>query len=63
MKNDLSQAKKLIKECRKSQNPYLDLGYCGITQLKELPELFECTPYGASLQLVPHAFHTQPPAH
>lgn len=42
MKNDLSQAKKLIQECKKSQNPYLDLGYCGITKLKELPELFEC---------------------
>jgi len=41
--NDLSQARKLIKECRKTQNPYLDLGNCGITDLSELPELFECT--------------------
>ncbi|MBT3210367.1 MAG: hypothetical protein HN704_15915 [Bacteroidetes bacterium] len=41
--NDLSQAKKLIKNCKESQNPHLDLGRCGITDLNELPELFECT--------------------
>ena len=41
--NDLTQARKLIKECRETQNPYLDLGKCGITDLGELPELFECT--------------------
>ncbi|MCL1936911.1 MAG: hypothetical protein FWF52_00765 [Candidatus Azobacteroides sp.] len=43
MKNDLTQARKLIKECKDTQNPYLDLGNCGITDLEELPELFECT--------------------
>jgi len=41
--NDLTQAKKLVKKCLDTQNPYLDLGNCGITDLKELPELFECT--------------------
>ena len=40
--NDLTQARKLIKECKDTQNPYLDLGNCGITDLEELPELFEC---------------------
>ena len=40
--NDLTQARKLIKECQETQNPYLDLGKCGITDLNELPELFEC---------------------
>jgi len=40
--NDLTQARKLIKECQETQNPYLDLGNCGISDLKELPELFEC---------------------
>ena len=40
--NDLTQAKKLIKDCQDTQNPYLDLGKCGITNLNELPELFEC---------------------
>ncbi|NOQ25654.1 MAG: GTP-binding protein [Bacteroidales bacterium] len=42
IKNDLSQARKLIKECQKTQNSYLDLGKCGITNLNDLPELFEC---------------------
>ena len=41
--NDLTQAKKLIKECKETKSPYLDLGKCGITDLSELPELFECT--------------------
>ena len=41
--NDLSQARKLIKDSLNTQNPYLDLGRCGITDLKELPELFDCT--------------------
>lgn len=41
--NDLTQARELIKECRKTKNPYLDLGSCGITNLNELPELFKCT--------------------
>ena len=40
--NDLTQARRLIKECQETQNPYLDLGYCGITDLTELPELFKC---------------------
>ena len=40
---NLTQARKLIKECRDTQNPYLDLGKCGIRNLKDLPELFECT--------------------
>ena len=41
--NDLTQAKRLIKECQETQNPYLDLGRCGITDLNDLPELFECS--------------------
>ena len=40
--NNLSQARKLIKECKETQNPHLDLGNCGITNLNDLPELFEC---------------------
>ena len=40
--NDLTQARALIKECREKRNPYLDLGRCGITDLNDLPELFEC---------------------
>ena len=28
--NDLTQARKLIKECLSTQNPHLDLGNCGI---------------------------------
>ncbi|MGH1386616.1 hypothetical protein, partial [Kordia sp.] len=39
----VSQAKKLIKECLESQTTYLDLGNCGITNLGDIPELFECT--------------------
>ena len=42
MKNDLTQAKGLIAECLHTQNTYLDLGNCGITDLTDLPELFEC---------------------
>lgn len=30
-KNDLRNVKRLIKECQETQNPYLDLGNCGIT--------------------------------
>ena len=41
--SDLTQAKKLIKECHETHNPHLDLGKCGITDLNKLPELFECT--------------------
>ncbi|MFT4927460.1 MAG: hypothetical protein ACI8WB_003567, partial [Phenylobacterium sp.] len=36
------QAKALIAACKKNQDPYLDLGNCGITDLHDLPELFEC---------------------
>ncbi|MEK6478163.1 leucine-rich repeat domain-containing protein [Catalinimonas sp. 4WD22] len=42
MNNDLTQARKLIKACQETQNPYLDLGNCGITDLDDIPELFEC---------------------
>jgi hypothetical protein len=41
--DNLAQARKLIKDCQETQNPYLDLGRCGITDLNDLPELFECT--------------------
>jgi Leucine-rich repeat (LRR) protein len=41
--NDLTKARRLIKECKETQNPYLDLGRCGITDLNDLLELFECT--------------------
>ncbi|MCA9734544.1 leucine-rich repeat domain-containing protein, partial [candidate division KSB1 bacterium] len=41
--NDRTQANRLIRECQETQNPYLDLGNCGITDLGDLPELFECT--------------------
>jgi hypothetical protein len=41
--NDLTQARTLIKECQENHNAYLDLGNCGITDLKDLSELFECT--------------------
>jgi small GTP-binding protein len=39
----LEQARQLVKECLTTQNPYLDLGNCGLTDLGQLPELFECT--------------------
>ena len=41
--DDLKKAKKLIKKCQETKNFYLDLEKCGITDLNELPELFECT--------------------
>jgi internalin A len=41
--NNLTQARALIKECQENQSPYLDLGNCGITDLNNLPKLFECT--------------------
>jgi hypothetical protein len=31
--NDLTQAGKLIKKCQETQNPYLNLEKCGITNL------------------------------
>ena len=40
--NDLTQARKLIRECQETQNPYLELGNCGISDLSELSELFKC---------------------
>jgi hypothetical protein len=52
MKNDLSQARKLIKENLKTKNPYLDLGNCGITNLGDLPELFECTHLKTLIQAI-----------
>jgi hypothetical protein len=36
------QARRLIAENQRTQNPYLDLGYCGLTDLTTLPELFDC---------------------
>jgi Leucine-rich repeat (LRR) protein len=39
----MEQARRLIAENLRTQNPYLDLGNCGLTDLRELPELFECT--------------------
>lgn len=44
-KNDpagLAHAKKLIKECLETQATFLDLGNCGLRDLSELPELWEC---------------------
>jgi len=32
--NDLTQARKLIKECQETQNPYLDLGRYGIRNIR-----------------------------
>jgi len=42
MSNDLNQARTLIQECLKTKDIYLDIGNCGITDLDDLPELFEC---------------------
>jgi GTPase SAR1 family protein len=42
MRNDLELAKKLIADCQKNKDPYLELGNCGITDLNALPELFKC---------------------
>lgn len=36
-------ARELIAECQRTQSTYLDLGNCGLTDLNEIPELFECT--------------------
>ena len=35
-------ARRLIAENLETKNPYLDLGNCGLTDLNEVPELFEC---------------------
>ena len=40
---DLFHAKNLIAACLNNQTTYLDLGNYGITNLGDLPELFECT--------------------
>ena len=42
-KEGLALARKRIKECIDTQNPFLDIGNCGLVDLEELPELFECT--------------------
>lgn len=39
----LALAKKLIRENLKSKELYLDLGNCGLVDLSELPELWNCT--------------------
>jgi internalin A len=39
----LTQAKQLIKKCLETKNTYLDLGNCGLTDLGEVPDLFDCT--------------------
>jgi len=38
----LDQARSLIRECLETKNTFLDIGNCGITDLNDLPELFEC---------------------
>jgi small GTP-binding protein len=38
----LAYAKKLIKECLETQATFLDLGNCGLKDLSELPELWDC---------------------
>ena len=38
----LEQAHRLIAENLRTKNPYLDLGNCGLTNLNELPDLFDC---------------------
>jgi Leucine-rich repeat (LRR) protein len=35
-------ARQLIAECQRTKSTYLDLGNCGLTDLGEIPELFEC---------------------
>ena len=40
--NDLTLAKKRIRECLETKNPKLNLRYCEITDLNYLPELQEC---------------------
>ena len=39
----LEQARRLIKECKETKNPYLDLEVLNITNLEDVPELQECT--------------------
>ncbi len=42
IKNSLTKAKALIQACQVNQDPHLDLSNCGITNLNDLSELFEC---------------------
>jgi internalin A len=39
---NLKRAKELIAECQLSRDPYLDLGNCGIKDIGDIPELFDC---------------------
>lgn len=41
-KHGIKHAKDLIRKCRRQKSHYLDLGKCGIRDLNELPQLFEC---------------------
>jgi len=41
--SNLSEAKKRIKECLKTKSNELNLSKLGITNLEDIPELFECT--------------------
>jgi len=40
---DLTQARQLIKECLETKQTSLNLSNCGIQNLDDLPELFECS--------------------
>ncbi len=42
-KSDQRIAQRLIEKCFKTQSTFIDLGNCGITDLNDLPDLFECT--------------------
>jgi internalin A len=35
-------ASQLIKKNLEERNPYLDLGNCGLSNLEDIPELFDC---------------------
>ncbi|MEM9545431.1 MAG: COR domain-containing protein [Bacteroidota bacterium] len=39
----IEHARALIRECLETKDTFLDIGNCGITDLDDLPELFECT--------------------
>ena len=43
MDGNILKAKELINQCKQDQNFHLDLGNCGLVNLNEIPELFECT--------------------
>jgi|GEM_PF-542014 len=42
MSTNLELARELVKECQQSKRKDLDLGNCGIADLNDLPELFDC---------------------